>query len=77
MLLDRLLALAPNLLTAGELTPIQAWNDIRHRPQFGGLDAQCLRTLAKRLREEVKCHGYGSRKKEKDNEKKKKEPLQF
>ncbi|KAH7310676.1 hypothetical protein B0I35DRAFT_481974 [Stachybotrys elegans] len=59
-ILQRLLTLAPDLTVAGELTPIQAWDYLRSRPQFGGLDMQRLRALGEALRDTVKCHGFGA-----------------
>jgi hypothetical protein len=56
-MLDRLLALAPDLSDEGDLTPIQAWNSIRCRPNFGGFDIRSLGTLATKLKKAVKCHG--------------------
>ncbi|KAM0318091.1 hypothetical protein ACHAPQ_010810 [Fusarium lateritium] len=59
-MLDRLLALAPDLSDEGDLTPIQAWNSIRCRPNFGGFDIRSLGTLATKLKKAVKCHGFGA-----------------
>ncbi|KAJ6440209.1 Alpha-glucosidase 2 [Purpureocillium lavendulum] len=56
-LLERLLSLAPDLSTYGEVTPIQAWNRIRYRPDFQGLDVHLVHTLADKLKEAAKCHG--------------------
>jgi hypothetical protein len=56
-MLERLLSLAPDLSDEGEMTPIQAWNNIRCRPNFGGLTARSLGILAERLKKAVKCHG--------------------
>lgn len=55
--LDRLLAIAPTVAGEGEMTPVQAWNDLRIRPLFGGLDVKSLLHLADTLRDAVKCHG--------------------
>jgi hypothetical protein len=59
-ILQRLLALAPDLSSEGEMTPIQAWHNIRSRPQFGGLDQSRLLRLGESLRKAVKCHGFGA-----------------
>ncbi|KEY72616.1 hypothetical protein S7711_06252 [Stachybotrys chartarum IBT 7711] len=59
-MLERLLSLAPDLSCDGEITPIQAWNIIRSRPQFAGLDVQKLYMLSEALRKSVKCHGFGT-----------------
>ena len=56
-MLARLLSLSPDLASQGEVTPVQAWNDIRRRPHYGGMNAQTLKTLAEKLRDAVKCHG--------------------
>ncbi|KAH6655284.1 hypothetical protein BKA67DRAFT_560158 [Truncatella angustata] len=60
VILDRMRALSPLLCSAGETTPIQAWDLIRCQPQFGGLALHDLRYLAKKLRDAVNCHGYGA-----------------
>ncbi|RSL57229.1 hypothetical protein CEP53_006550 [Fusarium sp. AF-6] len=59
-MLERLLTLAPDLSDEGEMTPVQAWNNIRCRPNFGGLNARSLGLLAERLKKAVKCHGFGA-----------------
>jgi hypothetical protein len=56
-MLARLLSLSPDLSSDGEITPIQAWNNIFCRPNFGGMESQSLRILAEKLRGAVKCHG--------------------
>lgn len=56
-ILQRLLALATNLAIEGEVTPVQAWNRIRHQPQFDQFDADGLMVLTKKLSQTVKCHG--------------------
>jgi hypothetical protein len=59
ILLDRLLALAPQVTCGetGEVTPVQAWDEIRRRPVFGSLDLGCVMGLAEKLRDGAKCHG--------------------
>ncbi|RBR13314.1 uncharacterized protein FIESC28_08280 [Fusarium coffeatum] len=59
-MLERLLSLAPDLSSEGEMTPIQAWNTIRLRPDFGGFDTRSLGALARKLKKAVKCHGFGA-----------------
>ncbi|CRK12013.1 hypothetical protein BN1708_002406 [Verticillium longisporum] len=59
-ILERLLNLTPDLSNDGEITPIQAWNSIRSRPQFGGVDLRKLWALAEGLRDAVQCHGFGA-----------------
>jgi hypothetical protein len=36
------------------------WNRIRQQPHSGSLALQRLRTLAEKLRDAAKCHGYVS-----------------
>jgi hypothetical protein len=58
-LLENLLGLSAALgKDDAEVTPVQAWNYIRCRPQFGGLGVLRLGRLAEKLRDAVKCHGY-------------------
>ncbi|KAL2024240.1 hypothetical protein VTK56DRAFT_9396 [Thermocarpiscus australiensis] len=59
-ILDRLLALAPQVTCEAEVTPIQAWDEIRRKPVFGSLDLRCVMSLAERLRDAAKCHGFGA-----------------
>ncbi|KAH7016181.1 uncharacterized protein B0I36DRAFT_388884 [Microdochium trichocladiopsis] len=73
VILDRLLALAPDVVadeassdgngggSAGSgLTPIQAWDQIRRQPVLGSLDLRTIMGLAEKLKDEVKCHGFGA-----------------
>ncbi|KAH8586540.1 hypothetical protein B0O99DRAFT_528509, partial [Bisporella sp. PMI_857] len=57
-ILEHLLNLSSCICSEDELTPTQAWNNIRQAPHFGGLEVQDLRILAKKPRERIKCHGY-------------------
>lgn len=57
-IMDRLLALAPEVANDGELTPIQAWSEVQRKPLFGDLGVQNLMGLAEKLRDAAKCHGY-------------------
>ncbi|KAI0124085.1 hypothetical protein BJ170DRAFT_72585 [Xylariales sp. AK1849] len=59
-ILDRLRNLSPLLCSDGETTPIQAWDLLRRKPQYSGLQLHDLRLLAERLRDTIKCHGYGA-----------------
>ncbi|KAF4457926.1 hypothetical protein F53441_279 [Fusarium austroafricanum] len=59
-MLERLLTLAPDLSGEDELTPVQAWDNIRNRPNFGGLDTRSLGVLARKLMAAAKCHGFGA-----------------
>ena len=56
-MLDSLLSLSSALCSDQEVTPVQAWNYIRCRPQFGGLGVKRLGEFAATLRDAVKCHG--------------------
>lgn len=56
-ILNRMLDLASDVCSEGEVTPVQAWHYVRSRPYFGGVDMSSLRRLAERLRELVRCHG--------------------
>lgn len=56
-LLDSLLGLSSALVSDQDVTPVQAWNFIRCRPQFGALEVRRLNKLAVALRDAVKCHG--------------------
>jgi hypothetical protein len=57
VVLESLLSLSSELASDREVTPVQAWNYIRCRPQFGGLEVGSLARLARKLRDAVKCHG--------------------
>ncbi|EXA43177.1 hypothetical protein FOQG_13036 [Fusarium oxysporum f. sp. raphani 54005] len=59
-MLERLLTLAPDLSNEDEMTPIQAWNNIRCRPNFGGFSTSSLGSLAAKLMKAAKCHGFGA-----------------
>lgn len=52
------MGLSTALCSDQDVSPTQAWNYIRGRPLFGGLEAQHLGKLAVALRDTVKCHGY-------------------
>ncbi|KAI0163018.1 hypothetical protein BJ166DRAFT_591851 [Pestalotiopsis sp. NC0098] len=56
-ILERLRNLSPLLCTPGESTPIQAWDLIRHHPNYGTLSQGDLWLLVERLGASVKCHG--------------------
>ncbi|KAH8176177.1 hypothetical protein LIA77_04595 [Sarocladium implicatum] len=59
-ILDRLLALAPAVSGEDEITPIQAWDSLRRKPVTGSLDIRTVMTLAEKLRDSAKCHGFGA-----------------
>ncbi|KAM5359946.1 hypothetical protein ACJZ2D_014095 [Fusarium nematophilum] len=52
--LSRLLSLAPDMSSKGEMTPVQAWNHIRCEPHFGGLEVQSIEKLADKLKGAVR-----------------------
>jgi hypothetical protein len=56
-MLDSLLKLSNQLCLTNEVTPVQAWHQIRCQPNFGGLQVKNLRILAERIRDTIKCHG--------------------
>lgn len=56
-MLDSLLTLSNQLGLTGEVTPVQAWHQIRCQPNFGGFQVSNLRTLAEKIRDTIKCHG--------------------
>ncbi|KAI0443998.1 hypothetical protein F4803DRAFT_283213 [Xylaria telfairii] len=58
--LHSLLTLSSELCPESELTPIQAWHQIRSQPLFGGLEARSLWNLAAKLRDAATCHGFGA-----------------
>lgn len=60
--LHSLLTLSSELCPESEITPIEAWHTIRSQPLFGGMRAQDLWRLARRLHDATICHGYVQRK---------------
>ncbi|TLD10422.1 hypothetical protein PgNI_06538 [Pyricularia grisea] len=59
--MDNLLNLSGELVDSDhEVTPVQAWHYIRSRPQFDGLEVGVLSKFASKLRDAVKCHGFGA-----------------
>jgi hypothetical protein len=57
-ILDRMLALAPEVATDDGITPIQAWDILRRKSSLGNLTRNSLMVLAENLRNSAKCHGY-------------------
>lgn len=56
--IEKLLQLSTSIpISEGELTPVQAWDILRQRPDFVGLDLARLRALTEALIKEVKCYG--------------------
>ncbi|KAF2712748.1 hypothetical protein K504DRAFT_427344 [Pleomassaria siparia CBS 279.74] len=59
--LEKLLSLSFNFeLQDGEVTPVQAWQQLREHPEFGGLEIARLRELVGELGKGAKCHGFGA-----------------
>lgn len=58
MSLEKLLELSSNFELDDELTPIQAWNQLRMHPNFEGLEVNGLKRLTQDMLKHVKCHGY-------------------
>lgn len=56
--LERLLQLSERLSLDGEITPVEAWQRIRHHPHFANLTADVLETLRAGLIPETQCYGY-------------------
>ncbi|KAI6781560.1 uncharacterized protein J7T54_005271 [Emericellopsis cladophorae] len=56
-ILNRLLILSPTFSGQEDVTPIQAWDELRQQPVFGSLDLMCVMTLAEKLRDAAKCYG--------------------
>jgi hypothetical protein len=55
--LEKLLSLAANFELEDELTPVQAWQQIRSHPEFGAMEVRKLRDLVGELSRGVKCYG--------------------
>ncbi|KAJ9215928.1 hypothetical protein DTO166G4_2472 [Paecilomyces variotii] len=59
-MLDRLLQLSESIPLEGEVTPIKAWNHIRHLSAFRTIDSKVLGNLTRELSRYVKCYGFGA-----------------
>ncbi|KAK2733868.1 hypothetical protein CKAH01_08282 [Colletotrichum kahawae] len=59
-LLNRLLDLSSSLCPEDEITPTQAWEYISAQTNFGRIELYKFQALAGKLREAVKCHGFGA-----------------
>lgn len=57
-IIRQLLALSSTINLAGEITPVEAWNRIRHHPDFWILDRTQIDGLKNELSGKVKCCGY-------------------
>ncbi|OAK98116.1 hypothetical protein IQ06DRAFT_337601 [Phaeosphaeriaceae sp. SRC1lsM3a] len=58
--LDKLLALSKDFKLVGEVTPIQAWQQIVSHPQFCSIGLETMRRLVEQLLWHVKCYGFGA-----------------
>ncbi|KAH7398997.1 hypothetical protein DE146DRAFT_788983 [Phaeosphaeria sp. MPI-PUGE-AT-0046c] len=58
--LDKLLALSVDFKLEGEVTPIQAWQQIVLHPQFCSIGIETMRRLVEQLLWHVKCYGFGA-----------------
>ncbi|KAJ4302717.1 hypothetical protein N0V90_001607 [Kalmusia sp. IMI 367209] len=56
---ERLLALSSSIPLDGEMTPVQAWDQIRRHPQYETLEWARLERLKAALLAHVKCYGFG------------------
>lgn len=56
--IEKLLQLSTSIpISEGELTPVQAWDILRKRPDFVALSPARLEALTETLIKEVKCYG--------------------
>ncbi|MCJ1225838.1 hypothetical protein MMC12_002487 [Toensbergia leucococca] len=55
-----LLNLSSSLHLEGEITPVEAWHQLRQHPKFGNLDRRAIDGLKKDLSNLVRCEGFGS-----------------
>lgn len=56
--LEKLLSLSSNFELSDEITPVQAWHQIRSHPDFQNVGVGELRRLTEDMRKHVKCYGY-------------------
>jgi hypothetical protein len=57
--LERLLTLSSHVPVADdEMTPVQAWNQIRSHPNYHNVGVGGLRRLTEDMSKHVKCYGY-------------------
>ncbi|ORX97848.1 hypothetical protein BCR34DRAFT_607111 [Clohesyomyces aquaticus] len=56
--LEKLLSLSSNFELTDELTPVQAWQQIRSHPDFAAVEVPSLRKLTEDMLKHVKCYGY-------------------
>jgi hypothetical protein len=55
--IERLLELSESIPLDGELTPVQAWNQVRKHPHYDGLEFERLEGLKQALLAHIKCYG--------------------
>ncbi|KAF2465855.1 uncharacterized protein BDR25DRAFT_306370 [Lindgomyces ingoldianus] len=58
--LEKLLNLSSNFELSDELTPVQAWHQIRSHPDFESIEVPSLRRLTEDMLKHVKCYGFGA-----------------
>lgn len=57
-IIRQLLALSSTINLEGEITPVEAWNRVRHHPDFWRFDRTQIDGLKNELSEKVRCCGY-------------------
>ncbi|KAF2116509.1 hypothetical protein BDV96DRAFT_572268 [Lophiotrema nucula] len=58
--LEKLLSLSSNFELSDEITPVQAWHQIRSHPDFDGVGVNGLKRLTEDMLKHVKCYGFGA-----------------
>ncbi|KAF2177238.1 hypothetical protein K469DRAFT_697436 [Zopfia rhizophila CBS 207.26] len=58
--LEKLLSLSSNFELEDELTPVQAWHQIRSHPDFESIEVSNLRRLTEDMLKHIKCYGFGA-----------------
>jgi hypothetical protein len=56
--LEKLLSLSSNIPLTDEVTPVQAWHQIRSHPDFDSVEVPSLRRMTEDMLKHVKCYGY-------------------
>ena len=60
MEIEKFLHLTARLSLGGEITPIEAWQRLRHHPKFPSVSQEQLESLKTVLLGEVHCYGFGA-----------------
>ncbi|KAF2263390.1 hypothetical protein CC78DRAFT_274092 [Lojkania enalia] len=58
--LEKLLSLSSNFELTDELTPVQAWHQLRSHPDFDSIEISQLRKLTEEMLKNIKCYGFGA-----------------